>query len=93
MRRVTRPGGIVASGVFDFWGGFSASALVYDTGSVLDGGIRTLRDDVRAHPLVRSNGQAEVWRRKGLSDVVAADPLRFPGASRGPWFMPHDRGI
>jgi hypothetical protein len=55
MRRVTRPGGVVASGVFDFWGGFSASALVYDTGSVLDEGIRALRDDVRAHPLVRAN--------------------------------------
>jgi SAM-dependent methyltransferase len=70
MRRVTRPGGIVASAVFDFWGGFSASALVYDTGSVLDEGIRTLRDDVRAHPLVRANGQAEVWRRIGLTSIV-----------------------
>jgi hypothetical protein len=47
MRRVTRPGGLVASGVFDFWGGFSASALVYDNGPVLDEGIRALRDDVR----------------------------------------------
>jgi SAM-dependent methyltransferase len=70
MRRVTRPGGLVASGVFDFWGGFSASALVYDTGSVLDEGIRALRDVVRAHPLVRANGQAEVWRRTGLVSVV-----------------------
>jgi SAM-dependent methyltransferase len=70
MRRVTRPGGVVASGVFDFWGGFSPSALVYDTGSVLDVGIRTLRDNVRAHPLVWANGQAEVWRRIGLVSVV-----------------------
>jgi len=52
MRRVTRPGGVVASAVFDFWGGFSASALIYDTGSVLDEGIRALREDVRAHPLI-----------------------------------------
>ena len=63
MRRVTRPGGIVASAVFDFWGGFSASALIYDTGSVLDEGIRALRDDVRAHPLVRANAQADLWRK------------------------------
>jgi ubiquinone/menaquinone biosynthesis C-methylase UbiE len=70
MRRITRPGGVVASGVFDFWGGFSASALVYDPGSVLDEGIRTLRDDVKTHPLVRANGQAEVWRRTGLVSVV-----------------------
>jgi len=70
MRRVTRPGGVVASGVFDFWGGFSASALVYDTASVLDEGIRALRNDVRAHPLVWANGQATVWRRIGLVSVV-----------------------
>src|SRR5277367_938234 len=42
MRRVTRPGGVVACGIFDFWGGFSAEDLVYDTGSVLDEGIRAL---------------------------------------------------
>jgi SAM-dependent methyltransferase len=70
MRRVTRPGGVVASGVFDFWGGFSASALVYDTASVLDDGIRALRNDVRAHPLVWANGQAAVWRRIGLVSVI-----------------------
>ncbi len=70
MRRVTRPGGVVASGIFDFWGGFSAWALVSDTGSVLDEGIRALRDDVKAHPLARANGQAELWRRTGLIDVV-----------------------
>ena len=70
MRRVTRPGGVVASGVFDFWGGFSASALVYDTGSVLDDGIRALRNEVRSHPLVWANGQAAVWRRIGLVSVI-----------------------
>jgi SAM-dependent methyltransferase len=70
MRRVTRPGGVVASGVFDFWGGFSASSLVYDTGSVLDDGIRALRNEVRTHPLVRANGQEAVWRRIGLTSVV-----------------------
>jgi len=74
MRRVTRPGGVVASGVFDFWSGFSASALICDTGSVLDEGVRTLRDDVRAHPLVRANGQAEVWRRTGLV-IVVEEPI------------------
>jgi SAM-dependent methyltransferase len=70
MRRVTRSGGIVASGVHDFWGGYSAFALVWDTGAALDEGIRTLRDDLKAHPLVRPGGQAELWRRTGLMDVV-----------------------
>ena len=43
MRQVIRPGGIVASSTFDFWGGNSPLDLVLDTGAVLDEGIRTLR--------------------------------------------------
>uniref|UniRef100_UPI001359F29D class I SAM-dependent methyltransferase n=1 Tax=Geminicoccus flavidas TaxID=2506407 RepID=UPI001359F29D len=70
MRRVTRPGGVVASGVYDFWGGLSAFALVWDTGAVLNEGMRALRDDLKAHPLVRPDGQAELWRRTGLTEVV-----------------------
>ena len=70
MRRVTRPGGVVASGVFDFWGGLSAFNLVWDTASVLDATFGALRDNLKAHPLVRPNGQAELWRRIGLADVV-----------------------
>ena len=61
MRRVTRPGGVVASGLYDFWGGFSAFSLVWDTASVLDEGVRALRDHLKAHPLVRPRGQAELW--------------------------------
>jgi len=89
MRRVTRPGGVVASGLYDFWGGFSPFSLVWDTASVLDEGVRALRDDLKAHPLVRPNGQAELWRRVGLAEVVevprdgvrgAGPQCRFMGA-------------
>ena len=69
MRRVTRPGGAVACGAFDFWGGFSAHDLVCDTASVLDEGIRSLRDFVKARPLTRANGQAELWQKTGLLEV------------------------
>ena len=37
---------------------------------MLDEGVRALRDDLKAHPLVRPNGQAELWRRIGLAEVV-----------------------
>jgi hypothetical protein len=70
MRRVTRSGGVVASGVFDFWGGFAAADLVLDTASVLDEGMRAFRDSRKARPLVWANGQAELWRRTGLESVV-----------------------
>jgi SAM-dependent methyltransferase len=70
MRRVTRPGGVVACGTFDFWGGMSALDLVLDTGAVLDEGIRTLRAKIKARPIVWANGQANLWHRVGLVDVV-----------------------
>jgi SAM-dependent methyltransferase len=70
MRRVTRSVGVVASGVFDFWGGFAAADLVLDTASVLDEGMRAFRDSRKARPLVWANGQAELWRRTGLESVV-----------------------
>jgi SAM-dependent methyltransferase len=70
MRRVTRPGGVVACGTFDFWGGFTAADMLMDTGAVLDEGLRKIRDFLRSRPLARPNGQAELWNQTGLSDVV-----------------------
>jgi SAM-dependent methyltransferase len=70
MRRVTRPGGVVACCTFDFWGGISVLDLVLDTGAVLDEGIRSLRSQIRARPIVWANGQADLWRRVGLVEVV-----------------------
>jgi SAM-dependent methyltransferase len=70
MRRVTRPGGVVACGTFDFWGGNSALDLVLDTAAVLDEDIRTLRAQIKARPIVWAHGQADLWRQIGLVDVV-----------------------
>ena len=70
MRRVTRPGGVVACATFDFWGGNSVLDLVLDTGAVLDEGIRTLRAQIKARPIVWANGQAKLWARVGLVEVM-----------------------
>jgi SAM-dependent methyltransferase len=70
MRRVTRPGGVVACGTFNFWGGLSALDLVLDTGAVRDEGIRELRAQIKARPIVWANGQANLWREIGLVAVV-----------------------
>lgn len=70
MRRVTRPGGVVACATFDFWGGCSVLDLVLDTGAVLDESIRVLRAQIKARPIVWANGQANLWRQVGLVDVV-----------------------
>jgi SAM-dependent methyltransferase len=70
MQRVTRPGRVVASGTFDFWGGNSVMDLVLDAGAVLDESIRTLRSQIKARPIVWANGQADLWRKAGLVEVV-----------------------
>lgn len=70
MRRVTRPGGVVACGTFDFGGGFAAFQMLLDIGAVLDDGLRAIRDYVVPRPLVRPNGQAQLWQRAGFIDVV-----------------------
>lgn len=69
MRRVTRPGGVVACGTFDFWGGNSALDLVLDTAAVLDEDSRSLRAQIKARPIVWANGQANLWRQVGLIEV------------------------
>ena len=70
MRRITRPGGIVACGTVDFWGGTSATELVLDTGATIDDGLRAIRDYLRSRPLVWRNGQAQLWQKIGLIDVA-----------------------
>jgi SAM-dependent methyltransferase len=61
-RDAAGPVDTVASSVVDFWGGFSPADLVCDTASVLDEGMRSVRDQRKARPIVWANGQAAIWR-------------------------------
>jgi SAM-dependent methyltransferase len=67
MKRVTRPGGIVASAVTQFLGGMSAFDLMINTAAVLDASIREVRD-ARA-------GRQQFWP-DGPGDAVAEDGPR-----------------
>jgi SAM-dependent methyltransferase len=69
MRRVTRPGGVVASGVTDFWISPYASML-WDTAAVLDASMSEQRDFIKARPLTAANGLATLWRKAGLVEVI-----------------------
>jgi hypothetical protein len=70
MKRVTRPGGIVASAVTQFLGGMTAFDLLINTAAVLDAGIRELRDARAGRQQFWPGGQAALWRRMGLVDVA-----------------------
>src|SRR5438128_5163827 len=77
MRRVTRPGGTVASGIHDYRGGFAPFATLWDIAAVLDSRAHISRDGMMSHPLVWPEGQANMWRAVGLIDVVEV-PLVIP---------------
>lgn len=68
MRRVVRPGGLVAAAVHHYWG-FAPFALVWDTGAATEDSISALRDTTKAHPLCTAGGQAALWRRLEFTDV------------------------
>src|SRR5712671_7417130 len=77
MRRVTRPGGTVASAIHDFRGAFAPLFMLWDIASVLDSRAQAVRDGMLSHPLVWPEGQAKMWRAVGLKDVVEV-PLVIP---------------
>ena len=59
MKRVTRPGGVVASGVHQFFGGMPAFDLLLHTGAVLDAGLATLRSMRAGRQQFWPSGQAD----------------------------------
>jgi SAM-dependent methyltransferase len=69
MRRVTRPGGIVASGLTDFWIS-PYNSMLWDTASVLDVGMSEQRDFMKSRPISAANGLAALWRKTGLVEVT-----------------------
>jgi SAM-dependent methyltransferase len=69
MRRVTRPGGMLAAAVWDFRGGLVHQRLFWDTAAALDRDAGRARDRLFSHPLAQPEGLAALWQGIGLRDV------------------------
>lgn len=69
MRRVARPGAVVAAAVWDARGGFVANRLFWDTASVLDPQADERRARNFTRPMCRPGELAAAWRAVGLDDV------------------------
>lgn len=67
MRRVTRPGGVVAAAVWDYGGGMGMLRTLWDAATRLDPSV--VGQDEATMPLGRPGGLAELWHRAGLVDV------------------------
>jgi len=67
LARVTRPGGVVASGIHQFLPAFD---IVIHTAAVLDAGFDSLRSRRAGRPHFWPHGQSSLWRKIGLADVT-----------------------
>lgn len=72
LRRVTRPGGVVAAAVWDVRGGYVANRIFYDTAAMLDPNADERRKRNYTRPLTRPGELATAWRKAGLRDVQEA---------------------
>lgn len=70
MRRVARPGGVVAACVWDVRGGFVANRLFFDTAAALDPRASERRARNYTRPMTRPGELARAWRDGGFDDVT-----------------------
>ena len=69
MRRVTRPGGVVAAAVWDSGGGMIALRMFWDTAAMLDAAAVDRRGRAMSNAVVAPGGLARLFRAAGLADV------------------------
>jgi SAM-dependent methyltransferase len=69
MRRVTRPGGVVAAAVWDSGGGMTALRMFWDTAAMLDPAAANQRGRAMSKAVVAPGGLARLFRAAGLADV------------------------
>jgi ubiquinone/menaquinone biosynthesis C-methylase UbiE len=90
MRRVARPGGVVAACVWDARGGFVANRLFFDTAAALDPRASERRARNYTRPMTRPGELAQAWHDAGLIDVSeAAVCIRMEYASFNDYWAPY----
>jgi ubiquinone/menaquinone biosynthesis C-methylase UbiE len=70
MRRVVRPGGVVAAAVWDGFGGMPHHRMVWDTAAAIDPATAAARHEAFFRPMAAPGQMAAAWTRLGLRDVT-----------------------
>ncbi|MCA1368526.1 class I SAM-dependent methyltransferase [Bradyrhizobium sp. BRP14] len=70
MRRVVRPGGVVAAAVWDHLGGMPGMRMMVDTVAALGEGGRQLRARYCFQPMMRPGEMKRTFVEEGLADVT-----------------------
>lgn len=91
MRRVARPGAVVAAAVWDARGGFVANRIFFDTAAALDPRAAERRARNYTRPLTRPGELGQAWRAAGLTQVTeAALTIRMEFASFDDYWGPYE---
>jgi SAM-dependent methyltransferase len=69
MRRVTRPGGIVAAAFWDTPGGTPHQRMFWDTAAALDDTAGTARDSTLSRPVYAPGALERMWAEAGLVEI------------------------
>ncbi len=69
MRRVTRPGGVVAAAFWDSPGGTPSQRMLWDTAAALDEAAVEARDHTMSRPIYAPGALARMWAEAGLVDI------------------------
>jgi ubiquinone/menaquinone biosynthesis C-methylase UbiE len=89
MRRVTRPGGVVAAATWDTRGGMTAVRMVFDAAAIVDPDGNAARAAAYTRPLSRPGELAHAWHEAGLEAVVQDTvTIRMDFASFNDFWMP-----
>lgn len=75
MRRVVRPGGVVAAAVWDHLGGMPGMRMMIDTMAALSEGGRQLRNRYCFQPMMRPGEMKHSFIENGLKDVAETSLL------------------
>jgi hypothetical protein len=100
MRRVARPGGVVATCVWDFAAGMTLLRTFWDAAAALDRAAES-RDQAKTRPFADPDQLEGLWRSAGLTDIAIGEliasadyvdfkdlwvPLVAPDGSPGAYF-------
>jgi SAM-dependent methyltransferase len=69
MRRVTRPGGVVAAAFWDTPGGSPHQRMFWDTAAALDDSAKAARDSTLSRPIYAPGALARIWAETGLVEI------------------------
>lgn len=91
MRRVARPGALLAAAVWDLRGGFPAGRIFFDTAAAIDPAADAYRARHLTRPLTRPGELLGAWRSAELLDVVETTlAIRMEYACFDDYWSPYD---